>query len=1103
MRVDSRTIYQGTFQTRNGECVDPASRQTGPRDAAYWDLLGGGLADARDPASWADLCWQPLDINLDENGFLTIKWKSQTIITNLPTPYLPQAGQFILAGRTGPRVSSTFFRVVDGFVINGAEVNGGRPSLNEHSHFDNIRLATIPALLPVVGPVTGTSCGISVPILDANDITPVTNTIQLRFNSTNTPVTTIRQGTRTIVLADTPTLLEPGSTNTVEVSFDTSNGTNVFATRRFIVPESVTIAPTEKAATFDAGSSGFTVRTHWLGNENPRGPNDLNTAENAETQLGGRFTFLNDTLIPNQASLAGATNGLFTVSLVNLEQRGTNNATIPSDNFNATQPPGAPRTNQPLPGITAIDAENVAMELLTFLELPAGCHTLGVNSDEGFVATLGHSRFGTVLGQFPGGRYASDTLFQVIVQEAGVYPIRLAWWEGFGPASVEFFSVTETGQKILINDRSVPGHLKAYSVGTTPGYLLDFGIQHPNIGPNPTSDIIATFRNGTTSVDLNSIRLSVDDAQVFPTVATDGPVTTLTYGAPGAGYPLATLHTAELIYSIGGVPQTNEFIFIIRIGGLFIEAEHFDYDGGKFVPDVNTMPYFGDEYAGRGAVPESDYHRGNDNLAGDIYRLGETPNVPIATNIFDLPDLQRGDFLIAENYRIVSSDTGDWYNYTRNFTNGNYLVFVAQSSNQREGSPARQRVRLTLPGTGTNQTETVIGSYQQRSSGDATFSLVNQVMNGPIPAVVDLSGTNTIRVSVNEGDFDWLVFVPTPKAASALNFVIEAEDFDFDGGQTLDLASLMPLATAPFAGLGAVAGIDYNLITLSTNTGTDLYRANESPNVPILENNDRDQNDRGLWIRTNNFRITGIDPGEWFNYTRTFPTGTYNIYAALSHGGNETNRTSGGLQRLTTPGGTNSASQVEELGAFDAEGPTGEWGANRLVPLQASGNLVSVALGGTNTLRYTGLSGDFDYLVIVPATRSVTPPVGPRITGVTRLGNQITVTWVGNGVLETSPQLGTNAVWTQVQGGGTGTATFTIGPGTLFFRVRGTGTPTESRITSITRSGAQLTITWTGGGTLEATDQIGPAAWTPVPDAGAGTATVPVGVGNRFFRVRN
>jgi hypothetical protein len=1152
VRVDNVTIHRVPLPVRDGTCADPNSPETGPRDPAYWDLLSGGFADARDPASWAELCWQPLVIDLDENGLLTVQWKGQTNINKLPVPYLPQPGQFILAARTS--------------------------TANEHTHFDNVRVMTQPALVPVVGPVVGTSCGISVAILDTGDISPLTNSIQLRFNGTNTPITTVRQGTRTIVLADLPTLLEPGTTNSVEVSFTTSNGANVTATRQFIVPGSVTFLPTDKAPTFDAASSGFTVRPHWLGNENPRGPGNPNTAENAETQLGGRFTFLNDTVIPNQANLAGASNGVFTVPLVNFEQSDTNVTTIAFDNFNAIEPPGAPRTNQPLPGITSTNANNVAMEILTFLDLPTGCHTFGVNSDEGFVVTLGHGRFGTVLGQFPRGRRAADTLFQIIVQEAGVYPIRLAWWEGSGPASVEFFNVTETGRKILINDRLIPGHIKAYSVGTTPGYLADFGIQRPNVGPNPTSDVIATFRNGITSVDLNSIRLRIDDAQVTPTVTTNGvttnAVTTLVYGAPGGGFPLGTTHTAELIYSIGGVARTNEFTFTIRVGGLFAEAEHFDYESGKMIPAVNTMPYFGDEYAGLGAVHNVDYHRADNSASGNIYRVGETPNVPLETNMVEIVDLQRGNLVIGENYRIRSSDEGDWYNYRRNFTNGNYFVFVAQSSNEPENTPDRQRVRLTrLAIDGTNQTEIVIGSYQRPSSGDAATSTLNQVMNGPIPAVVHLSGTNTIRVYVQEGDFDWLVFVPTLEGASAPNFVIEAEDFNFNGGETLDIASVMPLTTAPFAGLGAVAGIDYQLITLSTNAATDLYRTNESPNVPILENNERGQNDRGLWIRTNNYRITEIDPGEWFNYTRTFPTGTYNIYAALSHGGtNETNRTSGSLQRLT--GDTNTTNQIVELGEFDEPGPTGAWGANRLVPLRVGGELARVTLSGTNTLRYTGRSGEFDYLVIVPATRPTIPPTDqpritsitrngnqvtvtwigggvleianqlgpnaawtpvqgqgngtaivtlgpgpvffrvrldevpveqPQITSITRSGNQITVTWIGGGVLETSPQLGTNAVWTAVQGQGGGTATFTIGPGNLFFRVRTTGTttPTEPEITAITRTGSQLTITWTGGGTLESSGQLGPAAaWAPVSGAGAGTATIPVSPGNRFFRVR-
>jgi hypothetical protein len=55
------------------------------------------------------------------------------------------------------------------------------------------------------------------------------------------------------------------------------------------------------------------------------------------------------------------------------------------------------------------------------------------------------------LGQADLGKGANDILFPVVVQQAGVYPLRLVYWQGGGGANCEFFSVTGTN-RVLIND---------------------------------------------------------------------------------------------------------------------------------------------------------------------------------------------------------------------------------------------------------------------------------------------------------------------------------------------------------------------------------------------------------------------------------------------------------------------------------------------------------------------------------------------------------------------------------------------------------------------------------------------------------------------------
>ncbi|MBK9137644.1 MAG: hypothetical protein IPM17_02615 [Verrucomicrobia bacterium] len=130
----------------------------------------------------------------------------------------------------------------------------------------------------------------------------------------------------------------------------------------------------------------------------------------------------------------------------------------------------APDDQMPgIPGTTLSD-DGINAEIITFVQLPAGWLRLGVYSDDGFRAQAGYinkPEDGVILGQFDGGRGASDTIFEVLVQEAGIYPIRIIYQDGGGDGNIEFFSVMADGTKVLINDPDNGGY-RAYRAGTAP-----------------------------------------------------------------------------------------------------------------------------------------------------------------------------------------------------------------------------------------------------------------------------------------------------------------------------------------------------------------------------------------------------------------------------------------------------------------------------------------------------------------------------------------------------------------------------------------------------------------------------------------------------------
>ena len=83
-----------------------------------------------------------------------------------------------------------------------------------------------------------------------------------------------------------------------------------------------------------------------------------------------------------------------------------------------------------------------------------------VNSDDGFEVTVGMDKC-VSLGQFDGGRGASDTLFLFTVTQPGIYCFRLLWFEGGGGANVEWFTVNADGSRALVNGAQT-GSLMSY-----------------------------------------------------------------------------------------------------------------------------------------------------------------------------------------------------------------------------------------------------------------------------------------------------------------------------------------------------------------------------------------------------------------------------------------------------------------------------------------------------------------------------------------------------------------------------------------------------------------------------------------------------------------
>ncbi|MCC7376217.1 MAG: hypothetical protein IT581_16280 [Verrucomicrobiales bacterium] len=225
-----------------------------------------------------------------------------------------------------------------------------------------------------------------------------------------------------------------------------------------------------------------------------------------------------------------------------------------------------------MPGVNLSEStDGQAAEILTYLTLPAGTITMGVNSDDGFQAFAGPNPadiFGRVgIGIFEGGRGASDTTFTVVVQQAGTYPFRTIWENGGGDSNIEWFTVKEDGSKVLINDVAgggIPAFRALAASASAPPYVkVASPLPVPRQLDSTSPEVTLVIVDGTTKVDDASVTLQVDGSAVPLTKKRQGSSLTVSTGVlPGLHLP-AEKHTGMLTYkdASGSYSRTQEWTF--------------------------------------------------------------------------------------------------------------------------------------------------------------------------------------------------------------------------------------------------------------------------------------------------------------------------------------------------------------------------------------------------------------------------------------------------------------------------------------------------------------------------------------------------------------
>jgi hypothetical protein len=183
---------------------------------------------------------------------------------------------------------------------------------------------------------------------------------------------------------------------------------------------------------------------------------------------------------------------------------------------------------------------------------------------------------------------------------------------------------------------------------------------------------------------------------------------------------------------------------------------------------------------------------------------------------------------------------------------------------------------------------------------------------------------------------------------------VDSEDYDYNGGQYFD-----PAFPNAYIGQGATTNIDFQHTTLAGEQFT--YRTDGIPEDKLGQHDYLRQ--AFLDVGAIDYVLTFFAGGDWANYTRNYPAGSYYVYGRFSGGGPFTMY----LDKVTSGAGT--VNQVtSRLGQWSAVGKdyvTFDW-----VPLTDSGQVpVAIRLNGLSTLRITtaGFCNP-NFIMLVPAT---------------------------------------------------------------------------------------------------------------------------------------
>ena len=1029
----------GLFVRQNFQGVTGA-----PDSAKFKDPDTGEFVFMWTHGEWVDFSLKIL------GGQLKINYKGYEMINETLPPGWPAltAPEWLFAGRTGGANSAHW---VDDFYVKVYKPSG-----------------------PIVSGFEGTPGGVSVSLTDAEGNGLKADSVSAKFDGVAVEVATSKADGVTTIAYLVDEFLPAGSDHTIEVTYGDEKGNINVKTLSFTVPNYTSIDPSSKAASSLKGDSGFIANITQISTEQTGGANNLhgNNIANAEKQINGEYIdpnteeqFLNEA---DEEAFEGWSYFPVVVETVNQNQ----DAPGAVGNFNE----GNGKEDEPIPGIPGWggSTDGIAGEYIALLDLARGSYTLGVNSDDGFQATIG-ANFGDlgaqVLGEFNGGRGASDTTFDIVVEEAGLYPFRVLWFEGGGGANVEIFSMVN-GAKTLINDPDVDGSIKAYTikgatVDETTTDRVDTGrAVLVSVSPNgklvKTGTIAVVARNGSaTTIDQGSIELKLNGEAVNASVDKDGDTLTISL-SPDGGLPVGSHTVSVSMKESNGATKSASWSFNVPAiykrdtpapteaqGGLTVREYHgigttslqVLQDQAKFPdsPDATAIaPYF--EWPQSGDIEVNPPGNVRDNYGWHLMGYIHPPET--GEYIFSVATDDNSQLWLstdADPANAVQITQESTWQGVRNFQplgdettslpvlleagktyfiecfakegGGGDNMAVAWSLPSDEGFEAEAGAlpisgEYLSPFTWTGPEAPELGAVSPNGvTNDTDFSVSVTINNGEGVKVseftkLEVGGKSVLGdAEVNLGSIsssisadasgdpatmydvsvEWknsdgstgsheYSIMTSPHSEDTL--YIETEDFNYDGGEWFTFEETD--GGGAYEGLGAVSGIDFN------NSGNASPNYRDIPdNHPGMADSTGFDGNRGEFDMDVDFKMGWNDNGDWYNYTRDFPSAEtyYNVIGRFSSGGAAVDNS----LSIVTGDATEEGHSVEEVGKFN--GPaTACWNCMEFFPLRdPDGQLSRVKIAGETTVRLTKVGGNMDANYMAFVKSAVQEPNTPIV----------------------------------------------------------------------------------------------------------------------------